>query len=78
MAVKRTVKGFTMLTYAVNLPRERVVGKDVEYKYKVVTPAGKYWEELSVMGERGQMNRLLRGKLVLFYERFLKYSSSCV
>ena len=63
MAVKRTVRGFTMLTYAVNLPRERVVGRDVEYKYQVVTPAGGYWEELSVMGEwGGHMNRLLQGK----------------
>ena len=62
MAVKRTVRGFTMLTCAVNLPRERVVGRDVEYKYRVATPSGKYWEELSVVGESGHMNRLLQGK----------------
>ena len=62
MAVKRTVKGYPIMTGAVNLPRERVVGRDVEYKYQVVTPAGGYWEELSVVGESGHMNRLLQGK----------------
>ena len=71
MTVKRTVRGQTMLTGAVNLPRERVVGKDVDYKYRVITPAGKYWEELSVMGEWDQLNRLLRGKLALLFKSFL-------
>ena len=66
MAVKRTVKGHTMVTRTVNLPRERVVGRDVEYKYAVVTPAGHYWENLSVMFERGQMNRVLQGTINLF------------
>ena len=62
MDVNRTVKGQIMLTCAVNLKKEKVVEKNVEYKYKVVTPRGEYSENLSVMGDPNKMNRLLRGK----------------
>ena len=62
MFVKKTTSaGYAMVIVALNLPRERVVGRDVEYKYRVVTPAGEYWEKLSIPGEFGNpvINRVL-------------------
>ena len=62
MYVKKTAKGYTMVTGAVNLPRRLV--RDVPYKYMVVTPAGEYWEALSIPGMLSPttINRVLQGK----------------
>ena len=65
MFVKKITKsGYTLVIGAVNLPRERVVGRNVEYKYKVVTPAGCYWEALTIPGLYGYgqpvINRVLQ------------------
>ena len=64
MFVKKITKsGYTLVIGAVNLPRERVVGRNVEYKYTVVTPAGYYWEALTIPGEYGHgqaVNRVLQ------------------
>ena len=57
-------KGYSMVTAIINLPKARVVGKQVEYKYQVVTPAGEYYEELSIPKDifiTGHVNRVLSG-----------------
>ena len=65
MFVKKISKtGYTLVIGVINLPQERVVGRDVEYKYKVVTPAGDYWETLTIPQEysysRPVINRVLQ------------------
>ena len=75
MHVKKTAGGFTLVTVALNLRKERVVDRDVEYKYKVATPAGAYWEELSIPGvySNAVVNRVLqvpKGYSLDVYEKY--------
>ena len=65
MDVKKSVRDYTLVTGTVNLPRRLVVGARLEYKYKVVTPAGKHWEKLTITGERVVINRVLQGKNII-------------
>ena len=60
--------GYSLVQASVNLPKSRIVGKDVEYKYQVVTPAGAYYEELSIPKDFtvGHVNRVLRGNCILY------------
>ena len=67
MRFMKRAKGYSQIVGMVNLPMSRVVGKAVPYKYEIVTPAGAYYEELSLSRggfTAGIVNRILQGMLL--------------
>ena len=66
MTFMKSARGFSQVVGLLNLPMSRVVGKAVPYKYKIVTPAGRYWEELSLFRgyTTGIVNRILQGRVI--------------
>ena len=67
MIEKKSIKGFSLMIGFENLPRSRLVGKTVQYKYMVIRSNGtNEWEELGGFQNR---NRALLGKYFLL-ERY--------